>query len=217
MAKHTEEMPKTRPKSRLRVVDCQHQTTVGKPDVKKEQTKEMHRIVPEYDATALVGLKTLVCDAAIERTDEQGDVTVELPKQTELLAAAAIVRCLMPIRLRGSEIKAMRRIMKKTLAELAGELDERTAPETVSRWESEAQPMGGYAEKLLRLLVCERLQEAAPGIDYNAGMIADLKVQDPWRADRNYEVPAIVLVLIHMKEQRSGSIIETWDARPRAA
>src|ERR1700693_142846 len=113
MATHTEEMPKTRPKCGLRVVDCQHQTTVGKPDVDKEQTKEMHRILPEYDATALVGLKTLVGNAAIERVDEQGEVTVELPKQSELLAAAAVVRCLMPIRLRGSEIKAMRRIMRK--------------------------------------------------------------------------------------------------------
>jgi hypothetical protein len=37
----------------------------------------------------------------------------------------------------------MRKIMDLTLAELDKKLDERTATETVSRWASEAQPMGG--------------------------------------------------------------------------
>jgi hypothetical protein len=92
-------------------------------------------------------------------------------------------------------------------------LDERTAAETVSRWESEAQPMGGFAEKLLRLRVCEELRKDATGVDYNASMIAHLKVADPWRADPNYQLQAIHLVLMKMKEQSSGSIIETWDAK----
>ena len=66
-----------------------------------------------------------------------------------------------PVKLRGHEIKVMRRIIKLTLAELAKKLDERSAAETVSRWESEAQPMGSYAEKLLRLIVCEELKQNA--------------------------------------------------------
>ncbi len=173
------------------------------------------RVLEDYDATTLVGLRTIVHGAAIEQTDDAGETTVELPKLRSLLAAAAITRCLMPIRLRGWEIKAIRKIMGFTLAELAKKLDERTATETVSRWESEAQPMGGYAEKILRLLVCEELREQAPGIDYNASMIANLKVCDPWRANAKFEVPHIHLVLIKMKEH-SGSIIETWDAKMAA-
>jgi DNA-binding transcriptional regulator YiaG len=147
----------------------------------------------EFDATPLVGLRTLVHDAAIERVNEHGERTVELPNLRELLAAAAMKRCLTPIRLRGHEIKAMRRIMKFTLGDLAKRLDERTAVETVSRWETEAQPMGGYVEKLLRLLVCEELKKEAPGIQYDAGMIANLRVLDPWRANAAYELPAIEL------------------------
>jgi len=108
-------------------------------------------------------------------------------------------------------MKAMRKAMKMTLSDLAKKLDDRTAPETVSRWESEAQPMGGYVEKLLRLLVCETLKEEAPGIEYNASLIANLRVIDPWRADPNYVVPPVVLVLVKIKQQ-SGPVIEAWAA-----
>lgn len=203
MNKHATETTKGRPKGELRVLDGNHRSAATET------------LLREYDASSLVGLRTIVRDAAIQRTDKEGEITVELPKLRELLAAAAVKRALLPIRLRGHEIKAMRRIMKLTLAELAKRLDERTAAETVSRWESEAQPMGGYAEKLLRLLVCEALREEAPGIEYNASMIANMKVSDPWRSNADYEVPSIDLWLIRIKEQ-SGAIIEAWDAKMAA-
>src|SRR5262249_13955901 len=148
-----EKMPKNRPKGRLRVVEGQHRAEA----IKRAITLD------EYDATPLVGLRVIVKDAAIEHKDDNGETTIELPKLRELLAASAVVRCLLPIRLRGSEMKAMRKIMGMTLADLAKKLDDRTAVETVSRWESETQPMGGYVEKLLRLLICESLKEEAPG------------------------------------------------------
>lgn len=192
-------MSTTADKSRLRVVEGQRRAEAVK------------RTLDEFDATPFVGLRTLVKDAAIEREDENGEITIELPKLRELLAAAAVTRCLMPIRLRGAEMKAMRKAMKMTLSDLAKKLDDRTAPETVSRWESEAQPMGGYVEKLLRLLVCETLKEEAPGIEYNASLIANLRVIDPWRADPNYVVPPVVLVLVKIKQQ-SGPVIEAWAA-----
>jgi len=182
---------------RLRVVDGQ------------QQVGTIRQLLEEYDATILVGLRTIVRNAAIEYTD--GDKTIEVPKLRELMASAAVVRCLMPIRLRGAEMKAMRKIMRMTLADLAKKLDERTAVETVSRWESEAQPMGGYVEKLLRLQVCEALKGEAPGIAYDGSMIANLQVIDPWKADPNYAVPAIVLELVKIKQQ-SGPVIEAWAA-----
>lgn len=189
----------------MRVLKGQHQ---------REVTTDTEQILDKYDATALVGIRTLVCESAIERADAQGEVTIEVPKLKELMAAVAVARCLMPIRLRGAEMRVMRRRMKLTLAELAKRLDERTAAETVSRWESEAQPMGGYAEKLLRLLVCEELRKDAPGIEYNASMIAKLIVHDPWRVDPTYEVPPVVVFLIHVKED--GLIKEAWNSKHAA-
>jgi hypothetical protein len=170
------------------------------------------RILEQYDATVHVGLKTIVCHAAIERVDEDGEETIELPKQRQLRASAAMVRCLTPVRLRGYELKSVRMILGYTLADLAGKLDSKTAVETISRWESESQPMGGYAEKVFRLLACEDLKTEAPGIEYNGGMISTMLVKDPWRLNPEHEVPYVVLSLIQMKES-SGSIIETWNAK----
>lgn len=200
MTKH--ERPKGASKGEDRVLD-------------NKQAEAREHILEKYDATVHVGLRTIVCHAAIERVDEEGEETIELPKPRQLRASAAMSRCLMPIRLRGNELKAIRKIMGLTLADLAKKLDERTAVETVSRWESEAQPMGGYAEKILRLLVCEELKSEAPGVEYNGSMIAHLNVKDPWRADDNYVVPSVVLTLVQLKEQ-SGSITETWNAKKAA-
>lgn len=172
--------------------------------------KQKERMLPEYDATALIGLRTMVTDAAIERVDDD-ETTVELPKLEELLAAAAIARCLLPVKLQGRGIKPIRHIMHMTLAELAGRLDEKTAVETLSRWESEAQPIGNYAERVLRLVACEYLKEQAPGMDYNAAMIANIKVSAPWKAsDPNYQVPYVELGLVRLKKD-SAAVIEAWD------
>src|SRR4051812_47553075 len=104
----------------------------------EHRTATVVRLLEEYDATTLVGLKTVVRNATVERTSEDGEVSIELPKLRELMAAAAVVRCLIPIKLRGWEMRAMRRIMGFTLSDLANKLDEKTAVETVSRWETEA-------------------------------------------------------------------------------
>jgi DNA-binding transcriptional regulator YiaG len=201
MINHADERRKGVSGGGLRVVDGGH---------RRDTIKEKE--LPVYDATVFVGLRTIVMDAAIERIEDDGEATIELPKPHELVAAAAIERCLIPVKLRGTEVKVMRKIMKMTLSDLAEKLDGKTAAETVSRWESEAQPMGGYAEKVFRLVVCETLKEHAPGIDYTASMIANLNVLDPWRSDPDYQVPAVELSLVRLKEC-SGSIIEAWNAK----
>ena len=184
----------------------------GATQSKQREEKTMDRVLDEYDATQIVGLSTIVCGAAI--FDEDAD-TIEVPKLRELMVTAAVARCLMPIRLRGFEIRAVRKIMRYTLAELAKKMSEQTATETMSRWESDAQPMGGFAEKILRLVACEVLATEAPGIEYKGAMIADMIVVDPWRTDPAFEVPPVVLSLVKMKE-KSGSIINAWDLK-RAA
>jgi DNA-binding transcriptional regulator YiaG len=177
----------------------------------RSEVMTMPQIIREYDTTTLVGLRSIVRDAAVY---DDTDDTVEVPNLDDLMATAAVTRALMPIRLRGAEMKAMRKIMGFTLAELASKLDEKTAVETVSRWES-GQPMGGYAEKLFRLLVCETLKHRAPGIAYDGSMIAHLKVVDPWLSDPEYEVPTLEFSLIRVRE--SGVMRDAWSAPREAA
>jgi transcriptional regulator with XRE-family HTH domain len=131
------------------------------------------------------------------------------------MASAAMWRCLCPARLRGHEIKAVRKIMGLTLSELAKKLGEKTAVETISRWESEVQPVGGYAEKLVRLLVCETLKDKAPGIDYDGSLIANLPVIDPWMADPDFELPPMEFGMVRVRER--GSLIDAWEGTKCAA
>jgi DNA-binding transcriptional regulator YiaG len=203
---HDETQPKTRPRPRPESARVPPRSEPATPD----------HPLKTYDATILIGLKTIVHNAAVVRTDEKGETTVELPKMQELMAAAAVSRCLMPIKLRGAEIKSIRRIMGKTMAEFAKSLDEHTAAETIARWESDAQPMGGYAEKVLRLVVCEELSKSAPGMSYHASMIAALRVLDPWRVKKDYESPPICLEWGRIKET-SGEVIDAYNARRKAA
>jgi DNA-binding transcriptional regulator YiaG len=196
----------------LRVVDGQ---TGGEATV-KQVGEGGEKVLPVYDATVFVGLRTIVLNAAIERVEDDGEVTIELPKLHELVASAAVARCLIPVRLRGSEMRAMRKIMKLTLADLAKRLDERTAGPTVARWESEAQPMGSYAEKLFRLIVCEELKKDAPGVDYSAGAIVNMKVRDPLRTGPDHGLPPVTLALVQLKKQGSGAIIEAWNVKEAA-
>jgi DNA-binding transcriptional regulator YiaG len=225
MKKHADERLRVS-NDELSVRDGQHRMTnvveLCAPAEKERVTSERGRDETEqkdittrlavYDATVFVGLRTVVYDAAIEHIEEDGERTIELPKMPELLASAAVARCLLPMRLRGFEIKAIRRIMKLTMAELAKRLDEKTAVETISRWESEAQPMGGFAEKFLRLIVCEEVRKNAPGIEYNASKIANLKVRDPWKINPGYQVPPVELWLVALK-QPAGTIIEAWNEK----
>lgn len=165
--------------------------------------------LPEHDVSDLVGLRVIVKDAAIRGVDGEGEETIEIPHLSTLSAAAAVARCLMPIRLRGAELRAIRRITGMTAAEMAKRMGDKTSPETLSRWENEKQPMGGYAEKVFRLVVCEELKVKAPGVAYGDGAIARLNVLDPWRADPTYVVPHIVAGLVKIKSSDSP-LVDAW-------
>lgn len=181
-----------------------------------ETPPEERRIIELYDASPLIGLRVTIVRAAIETTDEAGEKYIEMPNIETAAAASAVVRCLMPIRLRGSEIRAIRKITGLTAKELAARMDTNTSPETISRWENERQPMGGYAEKVFRLVICEHLSKEAPGIEYKDGAIARLNVVDPWKTDASYQVPPITLECVRMLSS-SHDIVQAWGTEHVAA
>lgn len=174
------------------------------------------KIIDRFDASTLVGLNTIVCDSAYEEIDSDGDTLIEIPNLRALMASAAVARCLMPVRLRGYELRAMRKIMGLTLSGLAERLDAKTAPETISRWESEAQPIGGFAGKVLRLLVCDALHKEAKGVSYDPSMIVNMRVKDPWITNAEYRVPPMEFRMVKMKED-SGTIVDVYNNSDMAA
>ena len=167
------------------------------------------RTLAEYDVSDLVGLKTVVVNSAIEVAEDDGEISIEIPDSEALSAAAAVSRCLMPFRLLGAELKAIRHIAGLTAAELAAKMDDRASPETISRWENDKQLMGGYAEKVFRLIMCSELHERAPGIGYHDGAVARLVVKDPWRADPEFRVPTLVLERMRMRAD-DKTMIQAW-------
>jgi len=172
-------------------------------------------VLDRYDASHLIGLNVVVIEGARRIVDEDGEEYISVPLIDQLAKAAAIARCLMPQRLLGQEIKAMRRIAGLTAKELARRLGEKTAPETLSRWERGEQGMGGYAEKVLRLVICEDLKDEAPGVEYDASMIAHLNQIDPWRTEPNYQVPAMEFHLAKVREDKC--LRDAWNIEPRQA
>ena len=91
-------------------------------------------------------------------------------------------------------------------------LGEKTSPATISRWENESQPIGGYAEKLFRVVVCEELKLRACAVDYSGSMITMMKAVDPWVSDPSYVVPPLEMELLRCK-QASGIPKDTYDIR----
>ncbi len=189
--------------------------TIGTPHPSKSDQPK-GAVLDVFDATALVGLRVRVHNAVIVTIDEDGDEEFEIPDHKELLASAAVRRSLIPLRLRGWELRAIRKIMGLTAAEMANKLGDKTAAETLSRWENEKQPMGGYAEKAFRLLVCEELKDQAPGIAYDAGTIAHMRVLDPWVTHSEFEVPYIDLYRISLRHEDTGKVEPAWQL-PEAA
>lgn len=170
-----------------------------------------------FDATPLIGLSVTVLNAAETMIDEDGEELVRIPHLPELAATAAMARCLTPIRLRGSELRAIRKIAGWTAPMLSERLGENIAAATISRWENEKQTMGGFVEKLFRVAACEALKEKAPGVDYDASMIPALRLLDPWRDDPDAPLPRIIASLVRFKEP-SKPLTEAWGAElPLAA
>jgi hypothetical protein len=163
-----------------------------------------------YDATSLVGLRTIVHNGAIESIDESGGVRIDLPNLDELRAAVAVLRCLLPIKLLGREIRVMRRFMGLSPWELLEKLGEQAPSGLLSRWESEELPMDELTEKRLRQVVCEELGPKALHLEYDVSKIAQFRIVDPWSGNPTYDLPPVVLNWVQVKGE-SGSISGAWN------
>jgi hypothetical protein len=168
------------------------------------------RTLVAYDATSLVGLRAVVHNGAVEKIGNGGEVRIDVPNLDELRAAAAILRCLLPIKLRGREMTAIRTIMGLGRSDLLGRLGEQAPSELLLRWESEDPPMDELTEKRFRHLVCEEVAPGASHLEYDAAKIAQFRIVDPWRKDPTYEIPPVILNWVQVTDE-SGSVARAWN------
>ncbi len=112
-------------------------------------TMTTQRTSLKYDASGLPGI-TLE-NIEVRRCVGCGETEWVIPRMEQLhaLIAATILR--KPSRLTPQEIRFLRKHLGWSGADFARMIG--TKPETVSRWESGATPMGVQADRLLRLMV----------------------------------------------------------------
>jgi transcriptional regulator with XRE-family HTH domain len=181
---------------------------MNEPRLSRQQVR---REVLETYKEVLLGIPVVLKDAVVREIDEAGEETITIPKMDGLVAAVAVTRCLMPRKLAGREIRFLRKALGLQAKELAEALD--LTPETISRWENDAQAIGDNFEKLLRHYVCAKLHTRAPAIDFDPEMIATLRVVPAGPVE---DVQPLVFELVKLK--RDGTKTREWDsALPEAA
>lgn len=161
-------------------------------------------LLPEYE-TEVGGLKVRLLNAVVREVCEDcGDATVEIPNLEGMVKTVAVARALLPIRLRGSDVRLMRQALDMNGRQFAAAME--LTPETVSRWESGERGIGGYSEKLLRHNVCALLHRQVPELDYDPAEITTMEIFD---ADDDHVLPTFELrrVLVRDRGQRE----EAWD------
>lgn len=120
----------------------------------------------------------------VRRCGECGEDEVVIPKIDLLHQVIAMAVITKRSRLSAAEVKFLRKYLGWSGADFARHMG--VAAETVSRWENEHEPIGGIADRLLRLMVATR----APARDYALDTLVELDDEPtPTRlkltADRN--------------------------------
>ena len=156
---------------------------------------ENQTTLERFDSDNLLGIPVTLINTVIEEIDEDGDEMIHIPDQDELIAAVALARALAPVALNGRDLVAMRKacgMSGRVFAEAVG-----MNASTLSRLEKNAQGMGDYLEKLIRIFVAEQLLPHAPGIGYaGAASIISMKIIAP--DDRTEPRVRIVMERIRM-------------------
>lgn len=98
------------------------------------------------------GLSNVVLqDVEVRSCPQCGDEQVVLPQITELHRAIALAVVRTNARLRGEEVRFLRKYMGLSGGDFAARMG--VDPSTLSRWENRHEPIGPLADRLLRLMV----------------------------------------------------------------
>lgn len=130
-----------------------------------------------YQDDGLIGLSNVILVKSVKVTacEECGhEESVSVPDVEGLEAAVAVARVTLPIKLTGQEIRFLRRALGLLSKDLAEELQVRE--ETMSRWEHDDSPINPKDEKLLRILVGQRLASKARGVRYDQDEIFRMRI-----------------------------------------
>jgi transcriptional regulator with XRE-family HTH domain len=136
------------------------------------------------------------------------DITI--PNLAGAIATAGIARVMHPVKRAGAEFRALRHATGHTAKDLAELLAVRA--ETVSQWETGAEPIGSANEKLARLVLGNDLDQGAPSlVAFDAAALIAMPLRAPRPGGRP---PEIRLELVRVPHAASAG---AWEQVKRAA
>jgi DNA-binding transcriptional regulator YiaG len=167
-------------------------------------------LLPRYEPKDL-GLDGVVLLNAVKeaRCSKCGEVeSITIPNLQGLIASVAVCRVKNPLKLKGVEIRFLRKAMEMTGSDLAEKLDY-SRKEKVSLWENDQEPMSPRSERLLRILVGDKLGEFSP-ISITSNEILSMRIQ----AWHSLAKPLVMeFVLVPMPRRRSRVERRGWKKR----
>jgi len=167
-------------------------------------------ILEEYEDT-LFGIPVVLHNAVCVETSDDGERFTTIPDEDGLVAAMVMVRALNPLKLSSADLKFFRKALGLKAKEFAEALD--VDPATVSRWENDAQGVGGYCDKMIRHYVCGEIHKRAPAIDFDPQMITSMRVV----GIRTSNEPICVFERVRLKMAETRVKLDAWDTREVAA
>lgn len=154
----------------------------------------------------------LICDAVSRVICKKCCEVVEtvIPSLGELVAATALARVQVPMKLNNKDICFLRKALgwqSKTLAKQLG-----VVPETISRWASADAPVPitPSNEKLLRLFVVKNLKDKAPGVFVDPEEILEMEIPAFRKSDDRIN---LTCWRIFHKKSPEDRPTEVWDIR----
>ena len=137
----------------------------------------------ESHQTEIIGIEVVLHNSA-ERVKcrDCHDETIMIPNMAGLIAAIAMLRVLNPIKLKGSEIRFIRKSLGLSAKKFASILE--VSAESFSRWENDKSPISSVYEKLLRIFAAKNLQEKAPAIDMDIDTLVHMHIKPVCSSNR---------------------------------
>ena len=153
---------------------------------------EEARALEQYEPKNLGISGVVLINAAEEERCRQCDEaeSILIPNLQGLLASIALSRIKHPLKLRGDEIRFLRKAMELTGSELAKKIG--VLKYTISRNENDIEPMSPEREKILRLFVRGKLQRFSP-IRVKVSEVLSMRIF-PWRRVSEHVDMEFVLV-----------------------
>lgn len=159
-------------------------------------------LLPEYETEA-PGIRVVLKDAVMRYTCKKcGFAKTRLPRvSTGLSEALAMIRVLIPVKLTADEMRFLRKVVGMTQEEFGEKIIPGANPSTISRWENDAQGVGGYTELVLRQNIAAVLADSVKGISYDPKFTVGMQISN---------APPPLIAVRPVKVRHTGQVFDAW-------